>query len=160
MLASLLLAGAVAATPTVGLDKVLAKPTTKVRSQTKLAILLPKRLPVVKTNVKLYATGSGSYERYSFRVTTTRDCTANFCFAATFAAELGSRKLTGRKVSLTKGRKGIYTEMSCGASCAPATIAWKERHTTYSIEAMIPVDADQRAELAAMANSAIRRGAR
>jgi hypothetical protein len=160
MLASLLLAGAVAATPTISIDKLLRKPTTQVRSQTKLAILLPKRLPVISTDVTLYAKATGGRDRYAFTLSTTPDCTANYCYAATFSARKGSARLTGRSVALTKHRKGAYHEMSCGASCAPASISWKERGATYTLEAMIPLESDQRSVLVELANSAIKRGAR
>lgn len=146
-----------AATPTISLDKVLAKPTTKVRSQTKLSILLPKSFPTNDTAIKLYAKGDGSRDRYTFRLTTTRSCEANYCFAAAFHAERGAAKLPGgTRVKLAKGRKGTYWKLSCGASCAPAVISWTERGATYAIEAMVKGSAGMKA----MANEAIKRGPR
>lgn len=146
-----------AATPTISLDKVLAKPTTKVRSQTKLSILLPKSFPINDAATKLYANGDGSRDRYTFRLTTTRTCEANYCFAASFSAERGIRKASGgTRVALAKGRKGTYWKLSCGASCAPAVLTWTERGATYTIEAMVTKSADMKA----MANQAIKRGPR
>jgi hypothetical protein len=160
MLASLLIAAAFLAGPTANLDKVLAKPTTQVRSQTKLAILLPKTMPVPAAGTALYGSATGSRARYAFRVTSTPDCAANFCFAASFSAEKGGRIGSGGKaVTLAKKRQGRFWPISCGASCAPAVISWKERGATYTIEAMVPAKED-RAAMVAMANSAIKRGAR
>jgi hypothetical protein len=155
-----LLVGLLAATPTIGLDRVLAEPTAQVRPLTRLAILLPKALPAASKDLQLYATASAGRNRYEFRLTSTPSCTANYCYAATFSARKGNARLTGRAVKLAKGRKARYQEMSCGASCAPASIAWRERGATYRLEAMIPIEANQSARLRAMANSAIKRGAR
>ncbi|HWK25910.1 MAG TPA: hypothetical protein VNS09_05065 [Solirubrobacter sp.] len=148
---------ALAATATVNLDKVLAKPTTKVRSQTKLSILLPKSMPLADASTKLYGSGSGSRDGYTFRLTTTRTCEANYCFAASFRAERGTQKLPGgTRIQLAKGRKGTYWKLSCGASCAPAVLTWTERGATYTIEAMVT----ERAGMKAMADAAIKRGPR
>jgi hypothetical protein len=160
MLLPLLAALALAATPTVDLDKLLAKPRTQVRSQTKLAILLPKKLPVAVADTKLYAKATGSRDAYTFRLTSTPDCDANYCYAATFSAQKGGGALSGRAVKLIRGRAARYHPMSCGASCAPASIAWKERGATYTLEAMIPLASDQKKLLSDMANAAIKRGPR
>jgi hypothetical protein len=160
MLLPLLAAVALAATPTVAIDKLLAKPTTQVRSQTKLAILLPKALPVASADAKLYASATGSRDRYAFRLASTPDCSANYCYAASFSAQKGGGLGGGEAVTLTKKRKARYRPMSCGASCAPASIAWKERGATYTIEAMIPLESNQKKLLSDMANAAIKRGPR
>jgi len=156
----MLLALVAAATLTIGIDGVLAEPTTELRAQTRVAILLPNALPVVDRRIKLHATGSGSRDRYTFRLTTTPDCDANFCYVATFSARKGKGRMTGRAIGLAKGRKGRFHPMSCGASCSPASITWRERGATYTLEAMIPLKADQRAALRKLANSAIKRGPR
>ena len=54
-----------------------------------------------------------------------------------------------------KGRKGRYIPLSCGASCSPPSVVWKERGVVYEIS----TDAT-RAQLVRMANSAIRTGPR
>ncbi len=58
-------------------------------------------------------------------------------------------------LTLANGRKGRYLPMSCGASCSPPSVVWKERGVVYEISA----DAT-RAQLVRMANSAIKRGPR
>lgn len=159
MLATAALAATLlAAMPTVSLEKLLAKPTTKVRSQTSVPILLPKAFPMLQPS-KLYAATTATRASYEFRLTTTRTCTANFCFAATLRGQVGNARYSGRTVKLAKGRTGRWEPLTCGASCAPASISWRERGSTYSIEAMIP-RGSERAELTAMANQAIKRGPR
>ena len=155
MLVAFLAGAALAAAPTANLDQLLAKPTTQVRSQTRLAILLPKTLPNPGGG-ELYATGTGSRDRYEFRVTTTRDCSANYCFAASFSADKTSPLPRGGKsVKLAKQRSARFHAISCGASCAPATLHWKERGATYHIEAMVT-----RAQMIKLANEAIKKGRR
>jgi hypothetical protein len=161
MLLPLIAAALLAGTPTVNLDKLLAKPRTQVRSQTKVAILLPKKMPVPSANFKLYASATGSRDRYAFRVTSTPDCSANFCYAASFSAQKGGAIARGgRTLTLAKGRKARYWPMACGASCAPASITWRERGATYTIEAMIALESNQKKLMSDMANSAIKRGPR
>jgi hypothetical protein len=157
LLAALTLA---AAGPPVDLDKLLAKPRTQVRSLTLVAILLPKTMPAPIVETKFYAKATASRDRYAFRITSTPDCVANYCYAASFSAQTGGAPLSGSAVTLTKHRKARFHPMSCGASCAPASIAWKERGATYTIEAMLLPDSDQKKQLSDMANSAIKRGPR
>ena len=60
---------------------------------------------------------------------------ANACFAADFSGEKGGKPYGTGKATLAKGRHGRYQPLSCGASCSPPSIAWKERGVTYTIQA-------------------------
>ena len=86
---------------------------------------------------------------------TVKICSANACAVATFSAMKGIDVYGDRKVTLAKGRKGRYTPLSCGGSCSPPSVVWKERGVVYEIS----TDAT-RAQLVKMANSAIRKGPR
>jgi len=50
--------------------------------------------------------------------------------------------------------------LSCGASCSPPTIEWRERGATFSIQANVGTRKTQRRVFKRMANSAIRNGPR
>jgi hypothetical protein len=59
-------------------------------------------------------------------------------------------------VRLANGRRGRFTPLSCGASCSPPQIQWRERGATYAIQA----DVGTPRTLVRMANEAIRSGPR
>ena len=63
-------------------------------------------------------------------------------------------------MTLAKGRQGRYQPLSCGASCSPPSISWKERGVTYTIQAKVVGKQTDRALLVKMANEAIRQGPR
>ncbi len=129
-------------------------PLTDVKQDTTVPILLPSTLTTQETK-KLYGAGEGEADHYSFAVSTKKRCTANACAVASFSAMKGIAVYGDRKVTLAKGRKGRYIPLSCGASCSPPSVVWKERGVVYEIS----TDAT-RAQLVRMANSAIRKGPR
>ena len=67
----------------------------------------------------------------------------------------GREALRPRKATLANGRKGRFNPLSCGGSCSPPSVTWKERGVVYEIQADTT-----RARLVRMANDAIRRGPR
>jgi hypothetical protein len=86
---------------------------------------------------------------------------ATACFIASFQAHRGgARPFGARRVRLARGRTGRFTPLSCGASCAPPRIEWRERGATYSIQANVGTRRTERRILVRMANSAIRNGPR
>jgi hypothetical protein len=110
---------------------------------------------------ELYPSGSGNRRGYSIGVDAAPDCNgANACFAADFRAEKGGKPFGRGKVTLTKGRKGRFQPLSCGGSCSPPSISWKERGVTYTIQAKVVGAKSDRQLLTKMANEAIRRGPR
>jgi hypothetical protein len=60
-------------------------------------------------------------------------------------------------VTLAHGLKGHYQPLSCGASCAPPSIAWIQRGVRYEIQAKA---LGGRKAFVAMADSAIAHGDR
>jgi hypothetical protein len=124
-----------------------------VKDQTRLPVLLPSTLQTDQD--PLYASGEGNRTGYQFVVSTERDCGANACSLAFFSATKGGTAYGPRKATLAKGRKGRYNPLSCGASCSPPSIVWKERGVVYEIQ----MDTT-RSRLVKLANSAIRKGPR
>jgi hypothetical protein len=80
---------------------------------------------------------------------------ASACFIAEFRASRDGRPSGRRTVGLARGRTGHFHPVSCGASCSPASIEWRERGALYSIQAKVA-----KRELVRMADSAIRNGPR
>src|SRR3954470_19299598 len=109
----------------------------------------------------VYASGTGNRKGYSIGLAAAPDCGgASACFAADFSAKKGGKPFGRGKVTLTKGRHGRFQPLSCGASCSPPSISWKERGVAYSIQAKVVGKQSDRQLLAKMANEAIRRGPR
>lgn len=138
------------------LPGLLTTPVKDVKRDTKLPILLPPTLATKETK-KLYGGGQGSARYFSFSVSTIKDCDgANACSLAWFSGAKGGSPYGDRNVKLANGRKGKYTPLSCGASCSPPSVTWKERGVVYEIQLQ---DAT-RSALVKLANAAIRKGPR
>jgi hypothetical protein len=141
------------------LPGLLTTTVADVKQQTPLPILAPDNF--YSDFDELYPYGGGSEKEYSLGVSAAPDCGgANACFAADFRAEKGGKPFGRGKVTLTKGRHGRYQPLSCGASCSPPSISWKERGVTFTIQAKVVGKKTDRQLLAKMANEAIRRGPR
>jgi hypothetical protein len=68
-----------------------------------------------------------------------------------------------RKVELTHGLLGYFRPVSCGGSCAPANIWWKDGRVLYQIQLGFPStlrESDQKKAIIAAADSAILGGPR
>jgi hypothetical protein len=141
------------------LPGLLTTTVADVKQQTPLPILAPDNF--YSDFDELYPYGGGSEKEYSLGVSAAPDCGgANACFAADFRAEKGGKPFGRGKVTLTKGRHGRFQPLSCGASCSPPSISWKERGVTYTIQAKVVGKKTDRQLLAKMANEAIRKGPR
>jgi hypothetical protein len=131
----------------------------QVNPKTPLPILLPDNF--YSDFDPLYPSGTGGKKSYSIGLAAAEDCNgANACFAADFSGRKGGAPFGKGKATLAKGRKGRFQPLSCGASCSPPSISWKERGVTYSIQAKVSGDKSDRQLLIKMANEAIRRGPR
>jgi len=136
------------------LPGLLTPTVAEVKQDTKLPILLPSTLVTNETK-ELFASGEGAARTYQFVLSTVEDCGANACSTAWFYGSKGGSVYGDRKATLANGRKGRYIPLSCGGSCSPPSIVWKERGVVYEIS----MDAT-RAQLVRMANSAIKQGPR
>lgn len=141
------------------LPGLLTGTVTEVKQQTPLPVLVSDNF--YSDFDALYPYGGGGEKEYALGVSAAPDCGgANACFAASFSAQKGGHPFGRGKVTLAKGRKGRYQPLSCGASCSPPSISWKERGMTYTIQAKVVGRPSDRALLVKMANEAIRRGPR
>jgi hypothetical protein len=138
------------------LPGVLTPTVAEVKPDTRIPILLPSTFQANTTEL-FGSRVEASPNEYRIQLTSVEDCQANYCSVAWFTGAEGVQLRGTRKVALANGRSGRYRPMSCGASCAPAAISWKERSTgvVYSIES-----GKSRSALVKLANSAIRKGPR
>lgn len=153
-LTALLAPAAAAATRPIDLPELFATQLERAHAQTSVPILLPQTL---RSDFRRhFPEGRARPSAWRLDIGAVRDChTATACFVAEFTGVRGGRPSARRTVRLARGRTGFYRPSRCGASCAPASVEWRERRTLYSIEAKV-----SRRELVRMASSAIRNGPR
>jgi hypothetical protein len=158
MLAPLLAALALAG-PSADLNALFADTLPAVKAKTAIPILLPDAMP--SDSAELYPSAFGSRREYSIGLGAVPDCGgANACFVADFSGHKGGRPFGRGKVTLTGGRHGRFQPLSCGASCSPPSISWKQGGVTYSIQANVGAQKTERRILVKMANEAITHGPR
>jgi len=135
--------------------------------RTTLPILLPQPFQVGYDG-QVYLSADADANRYSVSLAAVPDCGgANACSIGFIGAE----RVTPHEalpfetiVTLTKGIKGSFKPLTCGASCSPPEIAWIQNGVMYSIQlkgiGSGTDDASVMAELIKIANSAIAAGPR
>jgi hypothetical protein len=132
----------------------------KVRAKSGVAVRLPSTIHVDVKPSKTFADGSATKKSYFLELDAVKNCHgANACFLATFSGQRGGKPQFKKTVSLTHGITGYFRPITCGASCAPAFIQWKQGNTLYEIENK-GVGKNQKASMINLANSAILGGAR
>jgi hypothetical protein len=148
-----------AATRDIDLPRLFERQIERAKARTTVPILLPDTL---RSDFRRhFPEGSAGERAWSFEIGAVRDCgSATACFIAQFEGRRGARPSNPRRVDLVRGRTGHFRPLSCGASCSPPSIQWRERGTLYSIQANVGTRRTERRLLVRMANSAIRNGPR
>jgi hypothetical protein len=156
MFAPLLATLALTAVHPADLNALFADALPQAKARTRIAVLLPDTMP---TDAKhLYADHWETRKTYALSLADVPGCgEATACFEAEFSGQKGGTPYGFKRVRLARGRHGHFKPTTCGASCSPAMISWKERGATYTIQANV---AHERTTLVKMANQAIRRGPR
>ena len=132
----------------------------KVKAKSGLEVRLPDSIHVFVSPKKTFAESSSTRKSYSLDLVAAKPCHgATACFLAGFSAVRGGTPAYKRTVSLTRGITGYYKPITCGASCSPATIQWKEGKVLYEIQNK-GATKPQKAGMVKLANSAIRAGRR
>jgi hypothetical protein len=155
LLATLALAGAHDA----DLNALFADALPRVTAKTQIPVLMPDAMP---TDAKrLYAEHWQSRKTYTLSLADVPDCgEATACFEAEFSGMKGGTPFGFKRVTLARGRHGRFKPLTCGGSCSPPSISWKERGATYTIQANVGNQKTERRILVEMADEAIRRGPR
>jgi hypothetical protein len=139
---------------TIDVPKRFATQLERAHAQTEVPILLPQKMTADFR--RFIAEGRATASAWRFDLGAVRRCNqATVCFIAEFKGVRDGRPSARRTIRLDRGRTGYYRPLSCGASCSPPSIEWRERHTLYSIRAKVG-----KRQLIRMANSAIRNGPR
>ena len=159
MLAPLLATLALTGVHDADLNALFAHALPRVKTRTKIAVLLPEAMP---TDIDpLYPDSFATRRGYELDLGGVPDCGgATACFEAEFSGLKGGTPFGMRRVSLARGRHGRFKPLTCGASCSPPSVSWKERGATYTIQANVGNRRTERRILVRMANEAIRRGPR
>jgi hypothetical protein len=98
-------------------------------------VLIPSELHARTKH--LYPTGGPNSSGYDLELAGARNCGgADTCFLADFTAVRGE-KLTGRVFHLANGDRAVYHDISCGGSCAPATIEFVHGGVLYSFQTKV-----------------------
>ncbi len=138
--------------------RVLRDDLRRVAPRTDVPIRLPAKLNLDYSRAA-YGDGGRTARGYDFTIAATADCgNATACFLASFTGEEGGSYAFRRRVRLARGIVGRYKPLTCGASCSPPTIEWKQGGFLYRLQAKLAVSgrARQRAAMVRAANSAIR----
>jgi hypothetical protein len=132
----------------------------KVKAKSGLTVRLPGKIHVFVNPKKVYAESSSTKKSYALDLVAAKPCRgANACFLAGFSAVRGGTPAYKKTVSLTRGITGYFKPITCGASCSPATIQWKQGKVLYEIQNKGAVK-PEKAGMVKLANSAIRGGSR
>lgn len=145
--------------------KILRHALQKIRNQAKAPIYLPSKLPSsIDVDEIHLVEGEVKPDGWGISLSYEAGC-GNACLVGYFEAKRGesvSRGDVDKVVRLTNGISGYYAARACGVSCAPPQINWVYNGVLYSIQFNVHNKAKRRdeAEIVALANSAIRGGAR
>ncbi|HEV2813083.1 MAG TPA: hypothetical protein VGW10_07525 [Solirubrobacteraceae bacterium] len=154
-LIALFASAATAEAKTYDVDDVLGDDIARVAPLTDVPIRLPARISLGYDDAVF---GDGGLERpdgYSFTLAAAPDCgNATACFLAQFSGQENGSFAFRRRVRLARGIVGRYKPTTCGASCSPPMIEWKQRGRYYSLQAKVA--GPERRLMVRAANSAIR----
>lgn len=96
--------------------------------RTSIPVLLPPTLPWRGAAPKLYLTGQATTQRWRISVGAAPGCrNATACFVASFDGVRATTLPKAPNLRLPGGQPAVYTPISCGASCGPATLAFLHR---------------------------------
>ncbi len=122
-------------------------------------VRIPDTLPIDATLENLFATGAGRRRGYDFGIAGAPDCGgANACTYGYLSARLGARLGDRPNVTLTGGIRGVFRPLSCGASCSPPAVLWRQGGVRYEIQ--LKAVPGNRRQFIRLANSAITAGPR
>ena len=151
----------------VALPEALAPALSEVKTKSRIAVLLPSKLPRPFTKAKHAIVQTASENEYGISLYYELGG-GDSSFAALFAANAHHNyapKDIGNvdEVKLVDGLVGYFRPVSCGGSCAPANLWWEKDHVLYQIQLKLSStlpENDQQKAIIAVANSAILAGPR
>jgi hypothetical protein len=165
--ASTLICTAVRASVAGPLPEVFRSALAEVKAKTNVPVLLPTQLPKRFSKAQHASVDEAAADEYVVSLYYELDA-GDSGFAASFQGtnnpNYSPRELGNvREVRLASGVTGFFRPVSCGGSCAPANLWWKEGSVVYQIQLKLHStlrEKDQQGIITAVANSAIVAGAR
>ena len=138
-----------------------------VKAKSRISLLLPDELSGALSAAKYANVEKASDDEYAILLYSEQDV-GNAGFIALFAAKTNPgyepQELTDvLEVKLSHGQLGYFRPVSCGGSCAPANLWWKEDRVLYQIQLRLSPhlsEKDQQGKMISVANSAILAGPR
>jgi hypothetical protein len=145
------------AATSVNVPSKLGSVLPKTRSKSGIAVRLPSRVSVDVSASRVHgALEQVSKGQYHLSLGVGSGChEATACFVAAFFGRSHAGLDIKRKVALARGIEGRFRPITCGASCSAAEIQWKQGSVAYAIQYK-----GTKSQMVALANSAIRGGAR
>jgi hypothetical protein len=147
------------------LPKALVSVLPMVKAKTRIPVLLPSELPEPIAGAHYAVVQKTDADEYAISLYFKLGV-GDAGFAAFFAAQAhpkyNSREL-GNEVQLVHGTHGFFRPVSCGGSCAPASLLWELGGNLYQIQLEMSStlsEADQQKAIISTADSAILAGPR
>ena len=143
------------------LPSILGSKLGKLTASTPLPVLLPQSLPF-DFGGKVYGVVSGGAKTYSAEFDGAKNCHgANACFLALMSGRKGGKPSNKVHVTLRGGVTGYFAPLSCGGSCSPPSIEFKQSGVLYELQARVAQQGKTDKQLlVAAANSALSHGPR
>jgi hypothetical protein len=144
---------AAAAFHSVDTATALSQPLHEASAKSGLALHVPPTIPYSFKHIHGEVTASkGSYD---IELSPVKHCGgANACTVGRFAGDTSSKPFGSKTVHLHKGITGKFKPLSCGGSCSPATISWRQDGATYLLS-LNDLPQSDRKGLKKLANAAI-----
>jgi hypothetical protein len=129
----------------------------RVAAATPFPVRVPAKLSL-DFDGQVFPSGSTTSHGWVLGLDGASPCGANACFLAQISGEHGGRVSFRRKAKLARGITGRYKPLTCGGSCSPPMLEWKQGAMLYAIQAKIGASGGkaQRAAMVRAANSMIR----
>jgi hypothetical protein len=151
------LAGTASAASSLNLLAAVKPVLLQIVRTTRVAVYLPATLPANGVK-KLYPTATASASGWHLEIGAAPGCNdADACFFADFAAKKGGKPPFAVNTHLANGDAAAFHPMSCGASCAPASLWFVHDGVLYSWQVE---SVTKEAALIALANAALAAGPR
>jgi hypothetical protein len=143
----------------VNLLKIFGRQIASIKKTSKVPVILPSSLPFGGKVPKVYATGGATRSSWTLVLAGAPNCGgADACFLASFDARRG--KLPAKaNLKLPGGQAAFFKDVTCGASCSPATI-WFVYHGVLYTYAHKDAPRNTKTVLSRLAAQAIAAGPR
>src|SRR5215210_4643569 len=134
------LSGAGGSFTSIDLLKAFHAQLPKIRRATTVPVLLPRTMPLAgREHFRVYATGGATRKGWDLELAAAPRCGgANACFVASFTAEHDGKLPRRSNLRLSTGDPAVFQPISCGGSCAPASLWFVHGRVLYEWQFKAP----------------------